>query len=104
VLSRSIKSSNTLASNTSDSEQTEADQVKMVTKLLGSFILHIVGGDLFYSLLLHFLTILSIDEKKLGFCKALDFSPILAGVAYYCRVIRAEVLFPSDRATWEEQA
>ena len=53
-----------------------------------------VRVDVFESPLLHFLAVLGIDEDTHRLRECNDFSYMLAGIVYCCRVLGVEIILP----------
>jgi hypothetical protein len=72
-----------------------ADQMKALLDFYESIIFQGVRGDVFKSVILHFLAVLRIDEEINRLRQANDFSYMLAGVVYCVRVLAVEIILPS---------
>ncbi|KAM0704631.1 hypothetical protein Q7P35_006805 [Cladosporium inversicolor] len=71
------------------------DQMKALLDFYESIIFQGVRGDVFKSVILHFLAVLGIDEEISWLRQANDFSYMLASVVYCMRVLAVEIILLS---------
>ena len=84
-----------------DNNQPQQTKIEAMRRFFSQFIFHKVGGDKFYSALIHFMAVLGIDEENCRLKELINFSYILAGLTQDMRVLGTKLLLLA--AKWERQ-
>lgn len=79
------------------------EKIDALLQVIKSFIFVTVRGDVFSSGILHFLSVLGIDEESGRLRDANRFSFILAGVVYCTRTFAIEATLPSAERDQQDE-